>query len=99
MHSRGLVHNASIAGSLGRFPRRIFAGVDIESVLLDGGGLATTSQLLTVVSRKRLSGLVKSGRLIRICHGVYAARQPDVSEALAALQLMAGRPVVACMGT
>lgn len=73
--------------------------MDIESVLLDGGGLATASQLLTVVSRKRLAGLVKSGRLIRVCHGVYAACEPDMSGALAAVQLMAGRPVVACMGT
>jgi hypothetical protein len=73
--------------------------VDIESVLLDGGGVATTSQLLTAISRKRLAGFVKSGRLIRVCHGVYASREPDVCGALAAVQLMAGRPVVACMGT
>jgi hypothetical protein len=73
--------------------------VDIESVLRGGGGLATTAQLLTVVSRKRLAGLVKSGGLIRVCHGVYAACEPDVSGALAAARLKAGRPVVACMGT
>jgi hypothetical protein len=73
--------------------------VDIESLLLAGGGLATTSQLLTVVSRKRLAGLVKSGTLIRVCHGVYAASEPDVLSTLAALDLVAGQPIVACMGT
>ncbi len=68
-------------------------------MLLDGGGVATTSQLLTVISRKRLAGFVKSGRLLRVCHGVYALSEPDVSGALAALDLKVGRPVVACMGT
>jgi hypothetical protein len=77
----------------------MFTPVDIESVLLDGGGLATTTQLLTVISSKRLAGLVKSGKLIRVCHGVYATHEPDISDALAAVQLKTGRQVVACMGT
>lgn len=68
-------------------------------MLWDGGGLATRSQLLTVVSRTRLAGLVKSGTLIRVCHGVYATHKPDLPGALAAVQLMADRPIVACMGT
>ncbi|MDV3264662.1 type IV toxin-antitoxin system AbiEi family antitoxin domain-containing protein [Mycobacterium avium] len=75
------------------------AAVDIESLILRGDGLATTSQLLTAVSRKQLAGLVKSGMLIRVCHGVYAPNVPDVSNALDAAQLRVGRPVVACMGT
>ncbi len=75
------------------------AAVDIESLILRGDGLATTSQLLTAVSRKQLAGLVKSGMLNRVCHGVYAPNVPDVSEALDAAQLRVGRPVVACMGT
>ncbi|MEE6175745.1 hypothetical protein [Mycobacterium sp. 050134] len=73
--------------------------MDIESVLLKGGGLATTSQLLAVISRARLAGLLGCGALVRVCHGVYAASDPDVMGALAAVQLMAGQPVVACMGT
>jgi hypothetical protein len=73
--------------------------VDIESVLRSRGGLATTRELLTVVSRKRLAGLVKTGRLFRVCHGVYAAEEPDVLGKLAALDLVAGQPIVACMGT
>ncbi len=73
--------------------------MDIERVLLDGGGLATTSQLLTVTSRKRLAGLVKCGKLIRVCHGVYMATDPDMSDRLAAAELMVNQRVVACMGT
>ncbi|MGB8389899.1 MAG: type IV toxin-antitoxin system AbiEi family antitoxin domain-containing protein [Mycobacterium sp.] len=73
--------------------------MDIESVLLARGGLATTSDLLAVVSRKRLAGLVKAGMLIRVCHGAYATSEPDVLGKLAALDLVASQPIVACMGT
>lgn len=73
--------------------------MDIESVLLASGGLATTAELLTVTTRKRLAGFIKTGRLIRVCHGVYASAEPDVVGKLAALDLFAGRPIVACMGT
>lgn len=73
--------------------------MDIDSVLLTGGGLATTADLLTVTTRKRLAGYVRTGRLIRVCHGVYALSQPDVLGTLAALDLFAGQPIVACMGT
>jgi hypothetical protein len=73
--------------------------VDIEKILRDGGGLATTAQLLTVTSRKRLAGLVKCGRLTRVCHGVYMATEPDMFNRLAALELTVNQRVVACMGT
>jgi very-short-patch-repair endonuclease len=62
-------------------------------------GLATTAELLTVVSRKQLAGLVKAGTLIRVFHGVYAWSEPDIVDKLAALDLLVGQSVVACMGT
>ncbi|WP_204815199.1 type IV toxin-antitoxin system AbiEi family antitoxin domain-containing protein [Mycobacterium riyadhense] len=71
----------------------------VDEVIAANGGLATTQQLLGVTSRKRLAGLVKAGRLIRVCHGVYALSQPDVFSKLGALDLLAGQPIVACMGT
>jgi hypothetical protein len=73
--------------------------MDIESVLLAGGGLATTAELLAVTTRKRLAGFIKAGRLIRVCRGVYALDEPDILGKLAALDLIAGQPIVACMGT
>ena len=73
--------------------------MDIESVLLAKGGLATTAELLTVTTRKRLAGFVKAGRLIRVCHGIYALDEPGILSKLAALDLAAGQPIVACMGT
>lgn len=59
----------------------------------------TRHQLLDVMSRKRLAELVKMGKLIRVCHGVYTFREPDVLLKLTALDLLAGQPIVACMGT
>jgi hypothetical protein len=73
--------------------------MDIESVLLARGGLATTAELLTLTTRKRLAGFIKAGTLIRVCHGVYALDEPDVLAKLAALDLIAGQPIVACMAT
>jgi hypothetical protein len=73
--------------------------VDIEAAVADNGGLATTAELLTVTTRRRLAGFVKAGRLFRVCHGIYALSEPDVLGKLAALDLAAGQPIVACMGT
>jgi hypothetical protein len=75
------------------------AAVDIESALLANGGLATTAELLAMLTRKRLAGLVKAGRLIRVCHGVYASSEQDVLGRLAALDRVARQPLVACLGT
>jgi hypothetical protein len=60
---------------------------------------ATTQQLLDVMSRKALAGHVQAGRLIRVCHGVYAWSEPDVLDKLAALDMAVGQPLVVCMGT
>lgn len=73
--------------------------MDIENALRANGGLATTGELLTTMSRKRLAVLVQAGRLIRVCHGVYGLTEPDLIGRLAALDLLARQPIVACMGT
>src|SRR4029077_12238945 len=62
-------------------------------------GWATTAERLPVTTRKRLAGFIKAGRLIRVCHGVYALDEPDIVGKLAAFDLVAGQPIVACMGT
>ncbi|WP_287033073.1 hypothetical protein [Mycobacterium sp.] len=73
--------------------------MDIESALQANGGLATTRQLLTIMTRKRLEVLVKAGNLIRVCRGVYGLSEPDMLTQLAALDLLSREPIVACMGT
>lgn len=63
------------------------------------GGLATTGQLLSVITRKALASHLEDGVLTRVCHGVYAMEPPDTLGRLAAVELATGKPIVACMGT
>jgi hypothetical protein len=74
-------------------------GVYIHDLITGAGGLITAEQIQAVMSRKMLRTLVQSGDIVRVCHGVYALAQPDTAGTLAALDLMVGRTMVACMGT
>jgi predicted transcriptional regulator of viral defense system len=40
--------------------------------IVNADGLATTAELLTLMARKRLAALVRTGALVRVWHGVYA---------------------------
>ncbi len=68
-------------------------------LFLANGGVATTRQLLTVLSPKALEVGVRTGKFIRVRRGVYAMTAPDVAARLAAVELASGMPVVACMQT
>jgi hypothetical protein len=72
---------------------------DMVKVLHDSGGLATTTQLLTVMSRQQLDTQVQKGALVRVWSGVYATRKPTMADRLAALDLLMGQEAVACLGT
>lgn len=77
-------------------------GMPIEAargVFAANGGVATTRQLLAVLSPKTLECAVRAGRLVRVRRGVYALSLPDVCTRLAALDLAADTRVVACMQT
>ena len=68
--------------------------------LLDSvGGLATTKQLLTVMTRKQLDAHLRNTHLVRVWYGVYATREPDTAGRLAALDIFMGTKAVACLGT
>lgn len=71
----------------------------IHDLITAAGGLATAQQLQTVMSRKMVRNHVRSGDIVRVCHGVYAISPPDVVGTLAALDLMVGKTMVARMGT
>jgi hypothetical protein len=62
-------------------------------------GLATAGDLSTVLSGRTLARHVEAGAIVRVCHGVYALAPPDVLGRLAALEMMTGRQMVACMNT
>lgn len=70
-----------------------------EEIFAANGGLATTRQLLEVISRKALACQVRAGRVVRLRRGVYAVAQPGLVGRLGALDLAVGGDVVACLGT
>ena len=63
------------------------------------GGIATTRQLLTVMTRQQLDVQVRNGNLIRVWYGVYTTEQPDLLGRLAALDVFMGKKAVCCMDT
>jgi hypothetical protein len=73
--------------------------VFIDEVFAANGGLATAQQLLAVMSRRSLALHVRTGAIVRVWRGVYALCTPDLSTRLAGLDLIAGKPIVACMNT
>jgi hypothetical protein len=71
----------------------------IDAVLASRGGFATAAELQSVLTRQQLDVRIRNGRLTRVWRGVYAAHEPDLLGRLAALDVFAGRRMVACMGT
>ncbi|OBF56020.1 hypothetical protein A5778_07280 [Mycolicibacterium monacense] len=84
----------------GRDPRQSTTMDAVRRALLrQGGGLATTRELLAVMTRQQLDWHVRRGDLVRVWYGVYADHQPDVRGRLSALDLFLGEEAVACLGT
>jgi len=71
----------------------------LEALFASNSGVATTRQILTVLSPKALEVGVRKGKLVRVRRGVYTLMRPDVSAMLTALDVASGARVVACMQT
>ncbi|WP_280834594.1 hypothetical protein [Mycolicibacterium frederiksbergense] len=54
---------------------------------------------MAVMSRKALAQHLRVGAITRVWHGVYSLSPPDTVGRLAALDLVAGKPMVACLHT
>lgn len=72
---------------------------DVAALLDSQGGVATTAQLLEVLSRSRLDTRIRTGELIKVWPGVYSGDEPDNLTRLRGLDLRAGGPVAICLGT
>jgi hypothetical protein len=70
-----------------------------RDLLRRGGGLATTRDLLTVMTRQQLDSHVRRRDLVRVYYGVYADHEPDLRGRLSGLDLFLGQEAVACLGT
>ena len=72
---------------------------DAVDMISRADGVATTADLLTVMTRQQLDVAVRRGRLIRVWRGVYSVEQPDLLMRLRALDLLIGGHAVACLHT
>ena len=70
---------------------------DVTRLLDRNGGLATTAQLLTVMTRQQLDVQVRKGGLFRVWYGVYSRVEPDLLGRPAAPDVFMGQPAVASM--
>ena len=70
---------------------------DAVEMISRADGVATTADLLTVMTRQQLDVAVRRGRLIRVWRGVYSVEQPD-DFSLAEFHQHSGH-AVACLHT
>ena len=63
------------------------------------GAVVTSAQALTFLTRRGLAAHVNSGALQKVWHGIYGQGEMTTALRLRGLDLAAGTPVAACMGT
>ena len=71
----------------------------LSAVFERQGGVATTAQILSVVSRRYLEMLLDCAAVERIWHGVYSRGDADTGRRLRGLDLACGEVVAVCLGT
>jgi hypothetical protein len=71
----------------------------VREVLDAHGGVATSGQLLTVLSRSQLDVRIDRGDLVKVWTGIYTDGEPDVLTRLRGLDLRVGTPVAICLST
>lgn len=72
---------------------------DLAALFDRQGGVATTAQVLDVVSKRYLQSLLECTALERIWQGVYSAGPADRDRKLRGLDLTCGEPVAVCLAT
>ena len=63
------------------------------------GDVATTAQLLAILTRSQLDTRIANGHLVKVWPGVYSRVEPDTSIRLRGVDLRAGERVAMCLGT
>ncbi|MDT5016113.1 MAG: hypothetical protein QOD39_2273 [Mycobacterium sp.] len=72
---------------------------ELERLLEAQGGLATSGQILSYISRRAFGNALNSGSLERIWQGVYCLGEPDDTVRLRGLDLTCGTKVAVCPNT
>ena len=63
------------------------------------GGVATSPQILTHLSRRTAQRQLRDGHLVKIWPGIYSLGEPDTRRRLHGLDLLCGETAVVCLGT
>jgi hypothetical protein len=72
---------------------------DLNSLLDSQGGVATSGQILKILTRRGLEAELETGDLERIWQGIYCRGEPTDELRLRGLDLSCGSAVPACLGT
>jgi len=72
---------------------------ELSRLLTAQGGVITSAQALTALTRRGLEVHLNCGALQKIWYGIYTDRQPNTALRLRGLDLLTGTTVAACMGT
>lgn len=73
--------------------------MDLDELLQRQGRVATSGQLLGILSRRTMAWMLRTGELAQVWPGIYAHGEIDEALRLRALDLRAGEPVAVCLGT
>lgn len=72
---------------------------DLVRLLDEQGGVVTSAQALTFLSRRGLEAVLNSGALQKVWYGIYGRGEVTTGLRLRGLDLAVGTTVAACMGT
>lgn len=72
---------------------------EAEKLFQAQGDVATTAQLLAILTRSQLDTRIASGQLVKVWPGVYSRSEPDALIRLRGVDLRAGEQVAICLGT
>jgi hypothetical protein len=72
---------------------------ELEALLNSQQGLATSGQILSLISRRSFDAELRTGSLERIWQGIYCHGEPDDLMRLRGLDLSCGTRVATCLGT
>jgi REase_MTES_1575 len=72
---------------------------ELCAVFAAQGGVATHTQILVHLSRRRMQRLLKDAELVKVLPGIYSCGAPDTLRRLRGLDLRCGEDVAVCLGT
>jgi hypothetical protein len=101
VHSRRFIHSSSIAPIAAAVCGKTIASMnpDLERLLGEQRGVATSGQILDRVTRYAFDRMVDVGTMERLWQGIYCVGEPTVELKLSGLDLACGTTVAVCLGT